>query len=373
MQPQPYSLVGDGAGSIFKIFTTAAAMEKGLGTNAMLDVPRRFEVKGIGSGGATGCPAATYCVENAGNYPATLSVTDALAQSPNTAFVKLIESTGVTPTVDMAVRLGTALVRRSRFVGLRRSEHGRLPEGHRTSARSPSAPPGSTRSSSPTSPPPSPRTASGARPRPIDSIFDRDGKPVPITEQALRAGSRARPGGHSRERDEQGRPGGGTSAVRGSVGLEPADVRQDRHHRDPQVVGVPRLHQQPRAAVYIYGDSPTPGEICSSPLAPVLLRQPVRRYRTGPNLVRGDDTDRHELRSDVRFRRSIRSTHGIAERSGSRRHRTEPVRRDVPAAGVRFHGERGGHVGQRRTARNRHRRVAVGFGGSRFDHHDLHQ
>lgn len=106
VQAQPYSLAGDGAGSVFKIFTTAAAMEKGLGINVTLDVPKRFEAKGMGSGGAAGCPVSTYCVENAGNYPPTLSVTDALAQSPNTAFVKLIEATGVTPTVDMAVRLG---------------------------------------------------------------------------------------------------------------------------------------------------------------------------------------------------------------------------------------------------------------------------
>ena len=34
MQPQPFSLVGDGAGSIFKIFTTAAALEMGMGINA---------------------------------------------------------------------------------------------------------------------------------------------------------------------------------------------------------------------------------------------------------------------------------------------------------------------------------------------------
>ncbi len=39
VQPQPYSMVGDGAGSVFKIFTVAAAMEKGLGTSASLDVP----------------------------------------------------------------------------------------------------------------------------------------------------------------------------------------------------------------------------------------------------------------------------------------------------------------------------------------------
>ncbi|MGV0803106.1 penicillin-binding protein, partial [Mycolicibacterium elephantis] len=31
MQPQPFSLVGDGAGSIFKVFTVAAAMEMGMG------------------------------------------------------------------------------------------------------------------------------------------------------------------------------------------------------------------------------------------------------------------------------------------------------------------------------------------------------
>ena len=34
MQPQPFSLVGDGAGSIFKIFTTAAALDMGMGINA---------------------------------------------------------------------------------------------------------------------------------------------------------------------------------------------------------------------------------------------------------------------------------------------------------------------------------------------------
>ena len=129
VQAQPYSLAGDGAGSVFKIFTTAAAMEKGLGINATLDVPKRFEAKGMGSGGAAGCPVSTYCVENAGNYPPTLSVTDALAQSPNTAFVKLIEATGVTPTVDMAVRLGMRSYADPNTSGFGRAQHGRLPEG----------------------------------------------------------------------------------------------------------------------------------------------------------------------------------------------------------------------------------------------------
>jgi membrane peptidoglycan carboxypeptidase len=107
VQPQPYSMVGDGAGSVFKIFTVAAAMEKGLGTSASLDVPSTYQAKGMGSsGGVNGCPANTYCVKNDGRYPRTMSITNALAQSPNTAFVKLLQQIGVPSAVDMAVKLG---------------------------------------------------------------------------------------------------------------------------------------------------------------------------------------------------------------------------------------------------------------------------
>ena len=106
MQPQPFSLVGDGAGSIFKIFTAAAALDMGMGINAQLDAPGRFQAKGLGSGGARGCPQETWCVQNAGNYRGSMNVTDALATSPNTAFAKLISQVGVQRTVDMAVKLG---------------------------------------------------------------------------------------------------------------------------------------------------------------------------------------------------------------------------------------------------------------------------
>ncbi len=58
------------------------------------------------SGGANGCPVNTYCVKNDGRYPRTMSITNALAQSPNTAFVKLLQQVGVPSAVDMAVKLG---------------------------------------------------------------------------------------------------------------------------------------------------------------------------------------------------------------------------------------------------------------------------
>lgn len=104
--PQPASRSGNGAGSVFKIFTAAAAIEQGMGIENTLDVPRRVELKGMGHGGADNCPADTYCVENAGTYKPQLSLKQALAQSPNTTFVKLIQQVGVAPVVDMAVKLG---------------------------------------------------------------------------------------------------------------------------------------------------------------------------------------------------------------------------------------------------------------------------
>jgi membrane peptidoglycan carboxypeptidase len=106
VQPQPFTLVGDGAGSIFKIFTTAAALDMGVGINARLEVPGFFQAKGLGSSDTPGCPKETWCVRNAGGYRGSLNVTDALATSPNTAFARLIQLVGVPRAVDMAVRLG---------------------------------------------------------------------------------------------------------------------------------------------------------------------------------------------------------------------------------------------------------------------------
>ncbi len=104
--PQASSMVGNGAGSVFKIFTAAAALENGYNLESKLQVPDRAVVYGMGEGGAKGCPPGAYCVENAGKFSGEMTLRDALAKSPNTPFVKLIENVGVEQTVDMAVRLG---------------------------------------------------------------------------------------------------------------------------------------------------------------------------------------------------------------------------------------------------------------------------
>lgn len=102
----PFSQVGDGAGSTFKIFSAAAAMEKGIGIKTSLPVPARVEVSGLGTGGAPGCPEGKYCVVNAGSYASNMTLQTALSESPNTTFVKLTEFAGLDETVNMAQRLG---------------------------------------------------------------------------------------------------------------------------------------------------------------------------------------------------------------------------------------------------------------------------
>ncbi|QDQ95616.1 penicillin-binding protein [Rhodococcus sp. WB9] len=268
VQAQPYSLAGHGAGSIFKIFTTAAAMEKGLGTNAILDVPGRFEARGMGSGGARGCPASTYCVENAGKYPPALSVTDALAQSPNTAFVKLIQATGVAPTVDMAVRLGLRSYAQPGTSGFDDRSMADFQKDQNLGSFT----------LGPTWINPlelsnvAATLASHGKwcpPTPIDSVFDREGKPVSVTQQACE--QVVEPGladtlTNAMSKDDK--PGGTSAGAAGSVGWTLPMAGKTGTTESHMSSGFLGFTNNFAAAVYVFGDSPTPGEICSAPLRP---------------------------------------------------------------------------------------------------------
>src|SRR6476661_352261 len=96
VQRLPTTFAPLGAGSTFKIFTAAAAMEMGLGTNATIDVPAQYTSPLV--------PTATF--KNAGAYPATMTLAQALATSPNTGFVALEDQVGLQKVADMAVKLG---------------------------------------------------------------------------------------------------------------------------------------------------------------------------------------------------------------------------------------------------------------------------
>ena len=88
-----------GAGSVFKIFTAAAAMSSGdAGLTTLLPNP------------STSCFALAggrcYTVHNDGRYPDPITLADGLATSPNTAFVGLETRVGMPAVLEMARRLG---------------------------------------------------------------------------------------------------------------------------------------------------------------------------------------------------------------------------------------------------------------------------
>ncbi|MBB3663242.1 MULTISPECIES: transglycosylase domain-containing protein [Prauserella salsuginis group] len=90
-----------GAGSSYKIFTAAAAMEHaGVGIFDSLPSPGSYTARNFSDG------TNPYTVGNAGEYPASMTLQDALAKSPNTTFVHLVDRVGMKPVLDMAYKLG---------------------------------------------------------------------------------------------------------------------------------------------------------------------------------------------------------------------------------------------------------------------------
>ncbi|HEU4362233.1 MAG TPA: transglycosylase/D,D-transpeptidase PonA2 [Mycobacterium sp.] len=270
MRPQPFSLVGDGAGSVFKIFTTAAALEMGMGINAQLEVPGRFDAKGLGSGGAKGCPKETWCVVNVAPYRSPMSVTDALATSPNTAFAKLISQVGVTRTMDMAIKLGLRSYadpgtardydpdsNESLADFVKRQNIGSFTLGpievNALELSNVAA-----------------TLASGGiwcPPNPIDKLIDRDGNEVAVTTETC---DRVVPEGladtlaNAMSKDIAG--GGTASPAAGAVGWDlpmSGKTGTTEAHRSSGFVGFTNEYA---AANYIYDDSSSPSDLCSFPL-----------------------------------------------------------------------------------------------------------
>jgi membrane peptidoglycan carboxypeptidase len=93
-----------GAGSIYKLFTTAAAMEKGqVGLNTQIPNPKQTCFP-LPIHGANDKP---YCLKNDDAInPDPISLHEALAISPNTSFTKVELDAGMSSVLDMASRLG---------------------------------------------------------------------------------------------------------------------------------------------------------------------------------------------------------------------------------------------------------------------------
>ena len=264
VQPQPFTPVGNGAGSIFKIFAATAAVEKGMGIDTSLPAPRRYEASGLGDGGAAGCPPGLYCVENTGTFPPSMTLREALAKSPNTPFVAMSEQVGVDGVVDMAVRLGM------RSYTVPGSFDGESSVAQYVSDN--------TLGSFVLGPTPvdglelsnvGATLASDGRwcePTPIEEITDRDGNPVqidrPDCEQAVDAGV-AHAMAQALSADTVDGTAEDAARAYGWDGPVAAKTGTTESNQSAAFLG---FTAGLAAAVYAYNDSPTVTELCTSPL-----------------------------------------------------------------------------------------------------------
>lgn len=262
--PQPSSLVGNGAGSVFKVFTAAAAIEQGMGLETVLDVPDRYEAEGLGTGGARNCPPNTYCVENAGNYKDQMTLREALAHSPNTTFIQLIEQVGVPAVVDMSVKLG-----------LRSYEVPGTFDGESSIAEYMKNANLGSYTLGPTAVNPlelsnvGATLASGGRwcePNPIVSVTDREGQEIflerPACEQALDSGV-ANALADGMAEDLITGTGARAANVTGWSGQAAAKTGTTESHLSSAFLG---FNSGFAAAPYIYNDGTSSSPLCTSPV-----------------------------------------------------------------------------------------------------------
>ncbi|MDO5668483.1 MAG: transglycosylase domain-containing protein [Corynebacterium sp.] len=262
--PQTSSLVGNGAGSVFKIFTAAAAIDQGMGLETVLDVPRRYEAQGLGSGGAANCPPNTYCVENSGTYKDKMTLREALAHSPNTTFIQLIEQVGVPAVVDISVKLG-----------LRSYEVPGTFDGEASIAEYMKGANLGSYTLGPTAVNPlelsnvGATLASGGRwcePNPIAKVTDREGQEIflerPACEQALDEGvANALAGGMAE--DLISGTGARAASAHGWGGQAAAKTGTTESHYSSAFLG---FNTGFAAAPYIYNDGTASSPLCSSPV-----------------------------------------------------------------------------------------------------------
>lgn len=258
--PLTHSVVGHGAGSTFKVFTAAAAMQKGVGINTKLPVPSRIEVPNMGTGGAAGCPENLYCVENAGSYPKEMTLTQSLAQSPNTTFISLIEYAGVRPTVDLSIKLGLrsyAGGQDSVSADVIKRNAGAFTLGYTSVNPLEMANVGAT-------------LASGGMwcpPNPVESITDRFGNPVTLSadkcEQAVEPGL-ANTLLNGMKEDSISGTAAGTASAYGWKAPMAGKTGTTESNGSAAFLGITNRYA---GFGYVFSDSKTPQKICTGPPA----------------------------------------------------------------------------------------------------------
>ena len=372
MQPQPFSLVGDGAGSIFKVFTTAAALDMGMGINANLDAPPDSKPRAWAAAVRRGCPKETWCVQNDGNYRGAMSVTDALAQSPNTAFAKLISQVGVSPDSRHGRQTRLAFLRRTRHGATLRPGHqrkfGRLHQTaeprvvHAGARRGQSA-----------------RTVQRGRharlrgvwcpPSPIDKLYDRHGNEVAVTtetcDQVVPEGLANTLSNALSKDDTSGTAAGSAGSAGWNLPMS-GKTGTTEAHRSSGFLGYTNHYA---AAAYIYDDSPNPTDLCSWPCANAATE--ISTAETSPPKPGSPRCSRLRRTSATSPCRPPTPGMSTAPRlAGADRGGLLPGQRATAAEGLRLPGGRSGQSRQQRGARGQRRRnLPERADRTRVDHH----
>ncbi|MDQ3788139.1 MAG: penicillin-binding protein [Actinomycetota bacterium] len=192
-----------GAGSSYKVFTAAAAMERRVaGIYDTIPSPSSY-TSNVFVGGGEQCPTVAqgtraYCLTNASEGGSgSMTLQTALQTSPNTAFVILEEKAGMGPVIDMASRLGMRKTMASNAAtGAKPNPKGNKVEERQSQAQffGPSEnSPGKGSFTLGVSPTSGLELANVAAtilsggvwcpPTPLQSVTDRNGKPYPVEEE----------------------------------------------------------------------------------------------------------------------------------------------------------------------------------------------
>ncbi len=267
-----------GAGSSFKIFTTAAALEQGtVGFNSDLPNPGSDCFTPPHANRYTHC----YPVANDGDYADPISLPDALATSPNVAFVGLETRTGMPAVVQMAQRLGLRHTLASNAAGstpvtdpadpLSRNPLYNQPQSQYFQGLL-----SFTLGVSPVSPLEMANVTATilsdgvwCPPNPIQSVTDRNGKPVAVAqqpcEQVVNPGlAHTLAAGLAKDTTD-----GTSAAAAGAAGWHRPDIGKTGTTNESESVAFIGGVDGYAAASMVYADSAHPQEIC--PGRPVHL------------------------------------------------------------------------------------------------------
>ncbi|MGH3982184.1 MAG: penicillin-binding protein [Pseudonocardiaceae bacterium] len=254
----PSLVQGFGAGSIYKIFTAAAMLERGMGIENPVPVTNTYTSRVFKDKGGR------YSVGNAGDYRnGSVSLQTALAISPNTTFVALEDRLGsIDPVVNMAFRLGM------RDSLMARDARGRTIADAVKQERRGSY----TLGPEPTSPLDLANVAatlmSGGKwcpPTPLDAVLDRNGAPVkvpePPCEQAVPEGL-ANSLAVGLSKDDQ--PGGTAFAAAKAVNWTRPMVGKTGTTTANRSAGFVGATPQYAGAVLVWPDGSRPSPICDT-------------------------------------------------------------------------------------------------------------